>query len=149
MGASFCVAVVVDDTPAAAAAGNVFAPALAGLDAIGVKPSGAGTVYGSGVMVAVEGAVTVCVIVSLTVSITVELTYVVPVLVGIQTVRGAVLVTTMKRSSVDVSGNVIYAQLVLHSSGLSILTMLEVVVPLVVGMLVSCRGPYVDRHVVS
>jgi hypothetical protein len=27
--------------------------------------------------------------------------------------------------------------------------MLEVVVLVVVGMLVKCRGPYVDRHVVS
>lgn len=100
-GCSSCVAVVVDDTPAAAA-GNVFAPALAGLDAIGVKPNGAGTVYGFGVTVVVKEAVTVCVIVSLTVLYSVELTYAVPVLVGIPTVRGAVSVTMMMRSSVIV-----------------------------------------------
>lgn len=29
------------------------------------------------------------------------------------------------------------------------LMMLEMVVLVVVGMLVNCRGPYVDRHVVS
>ena len=84
---------------------NVSAPALIGLDAMGVNPIGAGIVYDSGVMVTV-GAVVVSVIVSLTVSYTVELTYAVPVLVGIPTVRGAVSVTTIKRSCVTVYGTV-------------------------------------------
>ena len=42
-----------------------------------------------------------------------------------------------------------YTHLVLHWSALSMLTMLEVVVLVVVGMLVKYLGPYVDRHVVS
>jgi len=95
---SFCMMVVED---AAAEGVNVSAPALIGLNAIGVKPIGAGTVYGSGVIVVV-GAVVVRVIVSLTVLYNVELTYVVAVLVGMPTVRGAVSVTIMKRSSVIV-----------------------------------------------
>jgi hypothetical protein len=86
---SSCVVVVED---AAAEGVKVSAPALRRLDAIGVKPIAAGTVYGSGVMVVV-GAVMVCVIVSLVVLYTVELTYAVPVLVGMPTVRGAVSVT--------------------------------------------------------
>lgn len=122
---------------------RVSAPALSGLDAMGVNPTGAGTVYGSGVVV-VAGAVTVCVIVSLTVSYTVELTYAVSVLVGIPSVRGALSVTTMKRCSVVVEGTVIHSQTVLHWSGLSELTMLKVVILVVVGTLVKCRGPYVD-----
>lgn len=54
--------VLVDDrTPV-----NVFAPALAGFEAMGVKSTGVGTVYGAGVMVT-AGAVTVCQTVSFTV----------------------------------------------------------------------------------
>jgi hypothetical protein len=95
---SFCVVIVEDS---AVEGVSVSAPALSGLEAIGVKPIGVGTVYGSGVMVVV-GAVVVCVIVSLTVLYTVELTYATPVLVGMPFVLGAVSVTTMKRSSVTV-----------------------------------------------
>ena len=94
---------IVDDSIALSV--NVSAPALIGLDAMGVKSIGAGTVYGSGVTLTV-GAVVVSVIVSLTVSYTVELTYAVPVLVGIPTVRGAVSVTIMKRRCVTVYGTV-------------------------------------------
>lgn len=94
---------IVDDSTSSGV--NVSAPALIGLDAMGVKPFGAGTVYGSGVMVTVD-AVMVCVIVSLTVSYTVELRYAIPVLVGIPIVRGAVSVTTIKRCSVIVYGTV-------------------------------------------
>jgi hypothetical protein len=93
-----CVVIVED---CAADGVNVSAPALSGLEAIGVKPIGTDTAYGSGVMVVVE-AVVVCVIVSLTVLYTVELTYATPVLVGMPFVLGAVSVTTMKRSSVTV-----------------------------------------------
>jgi hypothetical protein len=50
---------------------------------------------------------------------------------------------------VNVTGTLVYSHIVLHWSGLSKLTMLEVVVLVVVGMLVKCLGPYVDRHVVS
>jgi hypothetical protein len=50
---------------------DVSAPALSGVEAMGLKPIGAGTVYGSGVMVVV-GAVVVCVVVSLTVLYRVE-----------------------------------------------------------------------------
>jgi hypothetical protein len=60
---------------------SVFAPALRGFEAIGVKPGGAGTVYGVGATVT-AGAVTVCCCVSYTVSYAVELTYTMPVLVG-------------------------------------------------------------------
>jgi hypothetical protein len=38
---------------------------------------------------------------------------------------------------------------VLHWSGLARLRILVIVVLVVIGMLVKCRGPYVDRHVVS
>lgn len=94
-----CVVIVEDCT---AESVNVSAPALSGLEAIGVKPiGGVDTADGSGAMVVV-GAVVVCVIVSLTVLYTVELTYATPVLVGMPSVLGAVSVTTMKRSSVTV-----------------------------------------------
>ena len=93
-----CVVIVEDCT---AEDVRVSAPALSGLDAMGVNPIGAGTVYSSAVMVVV-GAVVVCVIVSSTVLYTVEPTYAVPVLVGRPTVRGGVSVTTTKRSSVTV-----------------------------------------------
>ena len=92
---------IVEDSTALGV--NVSAPALIGLDAMGVKPFGAATVYGSGVIVTAE-AVVVCVIVSLTVSYTVELRYAIPVLVGIPIVRGAVSVTMIKRCSVIVYG---------------------------------------------
>ena len=49
----------------------------------------------------------------------------------------------------NVTGTSVYSHVVLHWSGLSKLTMLEVVVLVVVGMLVKYLGPYVDRHVVS
>jgi hypothetical protein len=79
--------VLVDDCTVV----KVFAPALLGLDAIGVKSAGAGTVYGPCVIVVV-GAVTVCMTVSDTISKVVELTYAILVLVEAPTEGGTVAV---------------------------------------------------------
>jgi hypothetical protein len=129
---------------------SVFAPALIGFEAMGVNPGGAGTVYGVGATVT-AGTVTVCCCVSYTVSYAVELTYTMPVLVGSPSERGAVSVTTKVHDSVSVTVTVATTagQNVLYCSGFSMTVELKLVALVVVGTLVSWRGPYVDLHVVS
>jgi hypothetical protein len=136
----------VDDTSPP----SVFAPALIGFEAIGVKPGGAGTVYGVGATVT-AGAVTVYCCVSYTVSYAVELTYTMPVLVGIPSNGNAVSVTMIVCDSVSVSTLVptVPGQYVLYTSGFSMKVVLKLVALVVVGTLVSWRGPYVDLHVIS
>jgi hypothetical protein len=129
---------------------SVFAPALIGFEAMGVNPGGAGTVYGVGATVT-AGTVTLCCCISYTVSYVVELTYTMPVLVGTPSDRGAVSVTTVVRDSVPVTVTVATTagQNVLYCSGFSMTVELKLVALVVVGTLVSWRGPYVDLHVVS
>jgi hypothetical protein len=128
---------------------RVFAPALIGFEAIGVKPGGAGTVYGVGATVT-TGAVTVYCCVSYTVSYAVELTYTMPVLVGIPSNGNAVSVTMMVCDSVSVSILVptVPGQYVLYTSGFSMKVVLKLVALVVVGTLVSWCGPYGDLHVI-
>jgi hypothetical protein len=97
------------------------------------------------------GAVTVYCCVSYTISYAVELTYTMPVLVGSPSERGAVSVTTKVHDSVSVTVTVATTagQNVLYCSGFSMTVELKLVALVVVGTLVSWRGPYVDLHVVS
>jgi hypothetical protein len=129
---------------------SVSAPALIVFEAMGVKPGGAGTVYGVGATVT-SGAVTVYCCVSYTVSYGVELTYTMPVLVGIPSNGNAVSVTMIVCDSVSVSTLVptVPGQYVLYTSGFSMKVVLKLVALVVVGTLVSWRGPYVDLHVIS